>query len=253
MRGATRQHVNQFNRDRHFNPRSPCGERRKTVGNSYHYQNFNPRSPCGERLGVVGVFSSLSIFQSTLPMRGATLVNALRFLKPEISIHAPHAGSDGIFRPVKDIKWDFNPRSPCGERLESCDPGGGVHGNFNPRSPCGERHVILAPWDLLPPFQSTLPMRGATWHHWSGDHHLDISIHAPHAGSDKNSPPWPIRSRYFNPRSPCGERQGAALCFSPLGRFQSTLPMRGATKIQPRLDHGPLISIHAPHAGSDRG
>ena len=33
--------------------------------------------------------------------------------------------------------------------------------------------------------------------------------------------------------------------------FQSTLPMRGATNPLITLDWGNLISIHAPHAGSD--
>ena len=33
---------------------------------------------------------------------------------------------------------DFNPRSPCGERLQLF-PVEGSHGDFNPRSPCGER------------------------------------------------------------------------------------------------------------------
>ena len=32
-----------------FNPRSPCGERRRPDGWSPSGYNFNPRSPCGER------------------------------------------------------------------------------------------------------------------------------------------------------------------------------------------------------------
>ena len=34
--------------------------------------NFNPRSPCGERRGDIQTASTALIFQSTLPMRGAT-------------------------------------------------------------------------------------------------------------------------------------------------------------------------------------
>ena len=34
-------------------------------------------------------------------------------------------------------------------------------------------------------------------------------------------------------------------------KFQSTLLMRGATKIDAAMHHGRLISIHAPHARSD--
>ena len=56
------------------------------------------------------------VFQSTLPLRGAT---AYRFSIDEtliISIHTPLAGSDrGVL--VKNLLiHDFNPHSPCGER-----------------------------------------------------------------------------------------------------------------------------------------
>ena len=35
---------------KHFNPRSPCGERRDRWPLLPSVRNFNPRSPCGERL-----------------------------------------------------------------------------------------------------------------------------------------------------------------------------------------------------------
>ncbi|HKL94682.1 MAG TPA: hypothetical protein VJZ69_05295, partial [Clostridia bacterium] len=34
--------------------------------------NFNPRSPCGERLSISDSYSGWMIFQSTLPVWGAT-------------------------------------------------------------------------------------------------------------------------------------------------------------------------------------
>ena len=34
---------------KHFNPRSPCGERRNVRSNTPSMPDFNPRSPCGER------------------------------------------------------------------------------------------------------------------------------------------------------------------------------------------------------------
>ena len=101
--------------------------------------DFNPRSPCGERLGVVGVFSSLSIFQSTLPLRGATPVFLFTASITMISIHAPLAGSDGFL---------------CTKTCPICD--------FNPRSPCGERLRFRKRFFFLAGFQSTLPLRGAT-------------------------------------------------------------------------------------------
>ena len=34
----------------------------------------------------------------------------------QISIHAPRAGSDYIFVASTEYSFNFNPRSPCGER-----------------------------------------------------------------------------------------------------------------------------------------
>ena len=78
-----------------------------------------------------------------------------------------------------------------------------------------------------------------------------ISIHAPLTGSDNKSqntrPKWPISIHapltgsdsalseyrrvmlYFNPRSPYGERQQVRMFETSPDRFQSTLPLRGAT------------------------
>ena len=58
----------------------------------------------------------LKIFQSTLPMRGATVVLMLFVVSFVISIHAPHAGSDRFHSMDVPKGWHFNPRSPCGER-----------------------------------------------------------------------------------------------------------------------------------------
>ena len=60
-------------------------------------------------------------------------------------------------------------------------------------------------------------------------------------------------SKDFNPRSPCGERLVAENVYFGDSKFQSTLPMRGATTRHSSLDNPPYISIHAPHAGSDDG
>ena len=123
-------------------------------------------------------------FQSTLPVWGATQQ----------------------VRGIGDIKKNFNPRSPCGERrtrgarcavgagFQSTLPvwgatrhdGRGVHPrpHFNPRSPCGERLVMAPVCAALSVFQSTLPVWGATL---SRRHPVAagmISIHAPRVGSD---------------------------------------------------------------------
>ena len=67
--------------------------------------------------------------------------------------------------------------------------------------------ITQIPWIDL--FQSTLPVRGATY-----------KTVPPHRAED-----------HFNPRSPCGERQlNAVKLFAIIKTFQSTLPVRGATK-----------------------
>ena len=85
---------------------------------------------------------------------------------------------------------------------------------------------------------------------------------------------WQI-DLYFNPRSPCGERPGTETMLPGNWRFQSTLPVWGATGLDilihplrnrfqstlpvwgATLYHGhhgalPQISIHAPRVGSDK-
>ena len=79
-----------------FNPRSPCGERLLSVPAFRRGGlNFNPRSPCGERPQRTAPRRSRPRFQSTLPVRGATLRQMiLTDSVIYISIHAPRAGSD---------------------------------------------------------------------------------------------------------------------------------------------------------------
>ena len=58
-------------------------------------------------------------------------------------------------------------------------------------------------------------------------------------------------SRYFNPRSPHGERRDGARRCRRCSGFQSTLPARGATQPRCVRPAGERISIHAPRTGSD--
>ena len=196
----------------------------------------------------------MSGFQSTLPVRGATRVaEVVGAVRADISIHAPRAGSDEYARSDLDKRmtisihapragsdgstawhiWrspNFNPRSPCGERLFL-----GMakinHKHFNPRSPCGERLACRVPF-ISPPsvFQSTLPVRGATT--WTGEGQLAYQIFQstlPVRGATMTIPPSP---------------------WLPTA-FQSTLPVRGATAMVAAGIFHRAISIHAPRAGSD--
>ena len=261
-------------RDSHFNPRSPCGERRATHRVRPLPTDFNPRSPCGERPLI------------PVPLVGDHV----------ISIHAPRVGSDGPSRRAGRPTSNFNPRSPCGERLASRRVLIRVQGDFNPRSPCGERLkdklLSTGAVDFNPRspcgerrdvprhgswrqgFQSTLPVWGATRHHV---HDPQIPVHfnprspcgerpipstqSPAIARFQSTLPvwgatilhiWAKRGQQnFNPRSPCGERPFSIAHAIGALAFQSTLPVWGATVNGALWCTSRCISIHAPRVGSD--
>ena len=170
-----------------------------------------------------------------------------------ISIHAPRVGSDATPSCGTTTEDYFNPRSPCGERLDGAPlvvrgwefqstlPVWGatrqpmmVPGslrNFNPRSPCGERRGNCGRW----------PYNGA------------ISIHAPRVGSDCGGKmPWKESTNDFNPRSPCGERQLIRCELSELLSISIHAPRVGSdSDLLPSKHRHRCISIHAPRVGSD--
>ena len=145
-----------------FNPRSPCGERRSPIcKRSSRRPHFNPRSPCGERLSSVWSAAMAASFQSTLPVWGATLGCSDHERRQMISIHAPRVGSDkrasGIRRHPRISIHAPRVGSDFGSRLQNA-----LIVDFNPRSPCGERRRLLSKRASQRRFQSTLPVWGAT-------------------------------------------------------------------------------------------
>ena len=122
-------------------------------------------------------------------------------------------------------------------------------------------------------FQSTRPVRGATPGLPSFSVARPISIHAPRAGRDREVLQCPDIVDDFNPRAPCGARRGGLLRIAQHRLFQSTRPVRGATRIRANIitsvrfqSTRPVrgatsaaglgqvrddISIHAPRAGRD--
>ena len=167
-------------------------------------------------------------FQSTLPLRGAT--SSARLTACPVT--------------------NFNPRSPCGER-QPCDTNNRYQLDFNPRSPCGERQVLAGEEDgpdvfqsTLPlrgatyprrhtpikvEFQSTLPLRGATAEVYKSMQETIISIHAPLAGSDPDFAYMTMVKRQFQSTLPL---RGATRGGQPPARqllFESTDPLRGAS------------------------
>ena len=137
-----------------FNPRAPCGARQeereprhycikgfnpRAFSNATARKRFNPRAPCGARHLSIKVTADYGMFQSTRPVRGATSDARGIHRQPRVSIHAPRAG--------RDVTTDTSHHP---------------HRGFNPRAPCGARPSMRRRMRLVPGFQSTRPMRGAT-------------------------------------------------------------------------------------------
>ncbi len=146
-----------------FNPRAPCGARpggqtglwqQRAIsihapragrdggrrGSWCSPDDFNPRAPCGARHKSVVIVNSAMIFQSTRPVRGATL----------------------LFLRLKLRRIHFNPRAPCGARPQlhralADDVDISIHA---PRAGRDSTDVTLT--SVRGAFQSTRPVRGAT-------------------------------------------------------------------------------------------
>ena len=172
--------------------------------------NFNPRTPCGVRrraMGATPVMGSISIHA---PLAGCDQAHHPHIpTSGAISIHAPLAGCDNRRAAPHDAATrDFNPRTPCGVRLviPERDTAGTIISIHAPLAGCDDElvgvrlgrllisiHAPLAGCDTagrrckgwISSFQSTHPLRGAT-------------MIAGQAGPHKF---------YFNPRTPCGVRQ----------------------------------------------
>ena len=224
-----------------FNPRTPCGVRPQDGDDFKIFEHFNPRTPCGVRQNVSAKPKQAKTFQSTHPMRGATVPMGNKNKDGAISIHAPHAGCD--LGTVAESKKQ--------RRFQSTHPMRGAT--------VGRRFFYVD----VKKFQSTHPMRGATFEDEFGDYRYVISIHAPHAGCDAETERNGGRVLHFNPRTPCGVRRtlysaiNDAMVISihaphagcdetgkkviPVWhRFQSTHPMRGATRLKDGLNYGCL-------------
>ena len=190
---------------------------------------FQPTLPARGATGDGQRAGGVAIFQPTLPARGATdeleTIRVWSTFQPTL----PARGATRLTAPSRPARLYFNPRSPHGERrLRTLSVAPLSY--FNPRSPHGERRIQ--------------PSHKAV--------NLAISTHAPRTGSDHSAFVPRMYHADFNPRSPHGERRiFAGIQFIRKGRFQPTLPARGATVLFfPQLTHR-RISTHAPRTGSD--
>ena len=169
-------------------------------------KHFNPRSPCGERLGHGINQTCPNIFQSTLSLRRATPAPGFSVDRTPISIHALLAESDAGFALVALDPLRF--QSTLSLRRAT-----GV-----PRFPVSlgqiSIHALLAESDI--PLKQAWVFRPISIHALLAESDLrpgrapmkaGISIHALLAESDQCHPQDGQSLQDFNPRSPCGERR----------------------------------------------
>ena len=157
---------------------------------------------------MLHTFPGINPFQSTHPLRGAT---------GDKGRHCCIAGH-------------FNPRTPCGVRHPSADAFIATV-KFQSTHPLrgATRQRLIRSQSRL--FQSTHPLRGATWDEQTVKRLIVISIHAPLAGCDCQQRQCRPDTPHFNPRTPCGVRRKRHCDFHACFKFQSTHPLRGATRI----------------------
>ena len=194
-----------------------------------------------------------TVFQSTHPLRGATGGQSHPVVPfHPISIHAPLAGCDSAISAMPSASPNFNPHTPCGVRPDYLDKRAAAY-DFNPRTPCGVRRRADQPPPLRRHISIHAPLAGCDAEgHDYGAEQL-ISIHAPLAGCDCDGKgaAWTDAISIHAPLAGC-DASAETLCHIPRP-FQSTHPLRGATKAV-ALEDAPIdISIHAPLAGCDKG
>ena len=137
-RGATRAIWIPHSWRKYFNPRAPCGARPRRLIRPTPRPTFQSTRPVRGATIFSPASVLLALFQSTRPVRGATSKKPITELRCQISIHAPRAGRDCSDVARCSCQRDFNPRAPCGARPQGEQ---GIQGpeDFNPRAPCGAR------------------------------------------------------------------------------------------------------------------
>ena len=175
--------------------------------------------------------AALVTFQSTRPIRGATVSQMAGGSDNQISIHAPHTGRDGGGYSCDSVPCVFQSTRPIRGATTSKGSAVGKAIYFNPRAPYGARPGVEWMQSIKILFQSTRPIRGATGSTISIiNSRLNFNPRAPygarHCAKTRCCPSWP----YFNPRAPYGARHvNTTAQVATHSQFQSTRPIRGAT------------------------
>ena len=164
------------------------------------------------------------------PLAGCDSSCRVGVLLADISIHAPLAGCDWFFPAVLNVGSLFQSTHPLRGATYRLYPWTIDDTDFNPRTPCGVRPLIPAAFWSRQRFQSTHPLRGATTCRFRRTRPAEFQSTHPLRGATCAPRTAALRSRYFNPRTPCGVRHYKRRLILYLKSFQSTHPLRGATR-----------------------
>ena len=192
--------------------------------------NFNPRTPRGVRL-VQNFEKFASYFISIhAPREGCDVcVTLCKYVQARFQSTHPARGATLSSIKTNPLRWDFNPRTPRGVRLQLPALKVLVH-DFNPRTPRGVRRFIFwVKFIFYIKFQSTHPARGATRRRRAPREEEGISIHAPREGCDGRL--WYTIDVVEGFQSTHPARGATISMYGHGGMwiFQSTHPARGAT------------------------
>ena len=192
----------------------------------------------------------LALFQSTHPMRGATIFLAKYISNQSISIHAPHARCDQDMTPAQGVSFIsiHAPHARC-DNMNAIQLG--YIENFNPRTPCEVRLVCYTSILWTCRFQSTHPMRGATWNCNQKEKGEQFQSTHPMRGATLFLRCSSLFCSHFNPRTPCEVRRFALHRHNAILTISIHAPHARCDIVFLLLPLYQIISIHAPHARCD--
>ena len=122
-------------------------------------------------------------FQSTRPLRGATVTSVTVNTAKGVSIHAPPARRDLTSKRGITVAYSFNPRAPC-EARRNRQAIRGNSSSFNPRAPCEARHKCKLRKDQYNCFNPRAPCEARLIPIAANGLFVGVSIHAPPARRD---------------------------------------------------------------------
>ena len=205
-------------------------------------------------------------------MRSATIINGDNPQTTKVSIHALLAECDSEVVSANRTRDSFNPRTPCGVRLNckcKCKCSMWFQSTHSLRSATyrgirgcnGYRvsiHALLAECDSI--FTGAVARTPVSIHallaecdrnNKPNNNNRKVSIHALLAECDRRQVDVRPRSHRFNPRTPCGVRPATGRAAEVVAAFQSTHSLRSATLVSDFRKHPLKVSIHALLAECD--